>query len=135
TLVCYAALHVPMPQTGYVVQARADDPKPGDKAHSYQSMHCPACNGTHLVDPSKSSKASNSKTASRVAVPARGWIRRGPCLDKKSAHDEPRQNERHYIQARLGAVRQRRGAQGLGAGGPARDHKPPLNICQASQNP
>src|SRR5262249_34909699 len=28
-----------------------------------------------------------------------------------------------------------RGAQGLGAGGPARDHKPPLNICQASQNP
>ena len=102
-----------------------------------QAIQYTAVVGTTRIDGTCSAGSLTTADQQRqVAVPARGWIDPpGPMLGQKSAHDEPRQNERHYIQARLGAVRQRRGARGLGAGGPARDHKPPLNICQASQNP
>jgi hypothetical protein len=40
------------PVTGYIVQGVADDPKPGDSPHIYQSVQCTACEGMHLVDPS-----------------------------------------------------------------------------------
>jgi hypothetical protein len=36
------------PVTGYIVQGVADDPKPGDSPHIYQSVQCTACEGSTL---------------------------------------------------------------------------------------
>ena len=39
------------PNTGYIVQAQADDATPGEKAHTFHLVSCASCGGSHLADP------------------------------------------------------------------------------------
>jgi hypothetical protein len=39
------------PNTGYVVQAQADDAAQGEKPHTFHMISCTSCGRTHLVDP------------------------------------------------------------------------------------
>ena len=40
------------PNTGYIVQARADDAVTGEKPHTFHLVPCASCRRSHLVDPS-----------------------------------------------------------------------------------
>ena len=39
------------PNTGYIVQAQADDAAPGEKPDAFHLILCASCGRTHLVDP------------------------------------------------------------------------------------
>ena len=39
------------PNTGYIVQGRADDAVPGEKPHTFHPFSCASCGRSHLVDP------------------------------------------------------------------------------------
>ena len=39
------------PNTGYIVQAQADDAAPGEKPHTFHLISCASCGRSHLVDP------------------------------------------------------------------------------------
>jgi hypothetical protein len=39
------------PNTGYIVQAQADDAVPGEKPHTFHLISCASCGRSHLVDP------------------------------------------------------------------------------------
>ena len=39
------------PNTGYIVQAQADDAVAGEKPRTFHRVSCAACGRTHLVDP------------------------------------------------------------------------------------
>ena len=39
------------PNTGYIVQAQADDAVPGENPHTFHLVPCASCGGSHLVDP------------------------------------------------------------------------------------
>jgi hypothetical protein len=40
------------PNTGYIVQAQADDAVVGEKPHTFHLVSCVSCGRSHLVDPS-----------------------------------------------------------------------------------
>jgi hypothetical protein len=39
------------PNTGYIVQARAEDAVTGEKPHTFHLVSCASCGRSHLVDP------------------------------------------------------------------------------------
>jgi hypothetical protein len=39
------------PRTGHPVRGQADEPRPGERPHTYHPVQCSACKGSHLVDP------------------------------------------------------------------------------------
>jgi hypothetical protein len=39
------------PRSAYEVKGQADDPRPGELAHTYHPVLCSACGASHLVDP------------------------------------------------------------------------------------
>jgi hypothetical protein len=39
------------PNTGYIVQAKADDAVPGEKPHTFRLISCASCGRSHFVDP------------------------------------------------------------------------------------
>ena len=39
------------PTIGLIANGQADDPRPGEASHTCQPVHCTACKGSHLVDP------------------------------------------------------------------------------------
>jgi hypothetical protein len=39
------------PRTGHIVKGQADEPRPGERPHTYHPVQCDACKGSHLIDP------------------------------------------------------------------------------------